>query len=37
MNDFQFLKKQKNWKRDIIRNDDYSKMKDMVSKLKKHR
>ena len=30
-------KKQKLWKRDIVRSEDSSKMKDMVSKLKKFR
>lgn len=31
------VKKQRVWKKDMLRTDDFSKMKDMISKLRKHR
>lgn len=31
------MRKQKMWKKDILRQDDSCKMKDMVNRLRKHR
>ena len=31
------LRKQRMWKKDILRHDDFGKMKDMVTRLRKHR
>lgn len=31
------LKKQRGWKKDMLRQDDFSKMREMVARLRKHR